>query len=68
MEFGAVEWRWKLGVSAVPAALFFVMLFYIARSPRWLVKQARVAEARDVLERSGEPDYEQELQEIVESY
>jgi MFS transporter, SP family, arabinose:H+ symporter len=67
MQFGASEWRWKLGVSALPAALFFIMLFYIARSPRWLVKQRRVAEAREVLERSGEPGYEQELQEIVES-
>src|SRR6476661_10699036 len=26
-NLGAAEWRWKLGVSAVPAALFFLMLF-----------------------------------------
>ena len=61
------EWRWKLGVSAIPAALFFLMLFAIPRSPRWLVKKRRVAEARDVLRLTGEENYEQELQDIVES-
>src|SRR6202030_164846 len=47
-RFGDAEWRWKLGVSAIPAALFMAMLFGIARSPRWLVKKQRVAEAREV--------------------
>ena len=46
-HFGATEWRWELGVTAIPAALFFVMLFTIPRSPRWLVKKGRVEEARD---------------------
>ncbi len=64
---GAAEWRWKLGVNAVPAALFFVMLFTIPRSPRWLVKQGRVDEARTVLRLVGEPDVENELADIVHS-
>jgi sugar porter (SP) family MFS transporter len=66
-ELGAPEWRWKLGVSAVPAAFFLLMLFGIPRSPRWLVKKQRVAEARETLRLSGEPNYEQELQDIVAS-
>jgi sugar porter (SP) family MFS transporter len=65
--FGLAEWRWELGVTALPAALFFITLFTIPRSPRWLVKQDRVAEARDVLQRTGEEDYEHALQEIVQS-
>src|SRR5579885_2097360 len=64
---GATEWRWKLGVSAVPALAFLVMLFGIPRSPRWLVKKQRLDEARDVLRMTGEPDYERELQEIAAS-
>src|SRR5258705_7160391 len=36
MSLGASEWRWKLGVSAAPAAFFFLMLFQIPRRPRWL--------------------------------
>jgi SP family arabinose:H+ symporter-like MFS transporter len=65
--FGAAEWRWKLGVSAVPAALFLLMLFGIPRSPRWLVQKRRVPEAREVLRLTGEPNYEAELQDIIVS-
>ena len=66
-HFGASEWRLELGVTAIPAALFFVMLFTIPRSPRWLVKKGRVAEARTVLKMTGDETYEHDLQEIVES-
>jgi sugar porter (SP) family MFS transporter len=65
--FGATEWRWKLGIAAVPAAGFLLMLFFIPRSPRWLVKKQRIEEARGVLKLIGEENYEQELKEIVES-
>jgi sugar porter (SP) family MFS transporter len=65
--FGAAEWRWKLGVSGIPALFFLLMLFAIPQSPRWLVKRRRVDEARDVLRTIGEEDYERELKEIVES-
>jgi len=67
MGFGAAEWRWKLGVTAVPAAFFFWMLFGIPRSPRWLVKKGRIDEAREVLRLIGEENYEQELKDIIES-
>lgn len=63
----AQEWRWMLGVSGVPALLFFVMLFAIPRSPRWLVQKARVNEARDVLVTIGEENVDEELQDIVRS-
>src|SRR5436309_8113899 len=46
LHLGAAEWRWKLGIAAVPAALFFWMLIGIPRSPRWLVKKRRIEEAR----------------------
>jgi sugar porter (SP) family MFS transporter len=65
--FGDAEWRWKLGIEAAPAMLFFVMLFSIPRSPRWLVKQRRVDEAREVLTLTGEPNVEEQLASIVES-
>jgi SP family arabinose:H+ symporter-like MFS transporter len=65
MGFGDVEWRWKLGISAVPAALFLAMLFFIAESPRWLAKQGRVKEAEEVLRSTGDPNYREDLKEIV---
>jgi sugar porter (SP) family MFS transporter len=43
------------------------MLFIIPRSPRWLVQKQRVNEAREVLRMTGEPDFESQLQEIVQS-
>jgi SP family arabinose:H+ symporter-like MFS transporter len=67
MHFGAAEWRWDFGVAALPAALFFVLLFTIPRSPRWLVKVGRVEQARAVLEEMGDERVEPELEEIVES-
>jgi sugar porter (SP) family MFS transporter len=67
MSLGDAEWRWKLGVAAAPALLFFAMLFGIPRSPRWLVRKGRVEEARAVLAQIGEENVEAELQDIVAS-
>ncbi len=67
-QFGIdTEWRWKLGIPAIPAIFFLVMLFTIPRSPRWLVKKQRVDEASEVLRLTGELNYKQQLREIVES-
>src|SRR5229473_1703096 len=66
-QLGAIEWRWKLGISVLPAVFFLAMLFGIPRSPRWLAKKRRIDEARDVLRLIGEQNYEAELQEIVAS-
>ena len=59
--FGAAEWRWKFGVAAAPAALFFLALFGIPQSPRWLAKMGRHQEAAEVLGKIGEPDAQREL-------
>jgi sugar porter (SP) family MFS transporter len=61
---GANEWRWQLGVAAIPAVLFFVALFGIPRSPRWLVMTGRGTEALTVLQRLGEPSPEGRLERI----
>ncbi|HKT68491.1 MAG TPA: sugar porter family MFS transporter, partial [Terriglobales bacterium] len=66
-QSGASGWRWMFGVAAIPAIVFFLLLFGIPRSPRWLVKKGRVEEARAVLRTLGDEHYEQDLQEIVES-
>jgi len=66
-NFGAAEWRWQLGIAALPSALFFLLLFGIPRSPRWLAEKGRIEEARAVLKQTGEPEYEKALQEIIDS-
>src|ERR1035441_4342251 len=60
MGFGDAEWRWKMGIAALPALLFLVLLFAIPESPRWPAKRGRVGEAEDVLISSGDPNYRQD--------
>src|SRR6516225_9472786 len=66
-DLGMTEWRWQLGVAALPALLFFIMLFGIPRSAHWLVTKNRIPEARVVLEQLGSPDGASELDDIIES-
>ena len=67
MNLGATEWRWELGVAAVPALIFFGLLFGIPRSARWLTTQDRLDEALAVLKLMGTPNSEAELADIRES-
>jgi sugar porter (SP) family MFS transporter len=67
VDFGMNEWRWQLGVAALPALLFFIMLFGIPRSARWLVTKNRIPEAREVIELLGSPDGASELDDIIAS-
>jgi len=62
--FGASEWRWKLGMLAIPAAAFFVTLFGIPESPRWLIAAGSMEHAREVLRRIGSPEPDREIAEI----
>lgn len=34
---GANDWRWMLGVEAIPAVIYSVMVLQVPNSPRWLV-------------------------------
>ena len=63
-SFGSTDWRWKLGVGAIPALAFFLALFTIPQSPRWLVAKGRSDEASEILLRMGEPDPYKELADI----
>jgi len=67
VDIGANNWRWMFGVMAFPAALFFLLLFFVPESPRWLVKQKLVDKARSVLQKVGAENLESELTDIVNS-
>jgi sugar porter (SP) family MFS transporter len=58
---GADAWRYKIAVAALPAAAFFVLLFTIPQSPRWLAAKARFEEAEAALRRLGCKDTKLEL-------
>ncbi len=54
---GQTGWRWMFGAEAVPALLFFLLMFLVPESPRWLVKNGRGEAAEKVLARVGGPDF-----------
>lgn len=64
---GNDAWRWMLGVQAVPSLLYFVMVFVVPESPRWLVKQGKSKDAENVLKTIGEPYPAEALQKITDS-
>ncbi len=69
LNLGDVEWRWMFGVEAIPALLFFVLLFRNPCSPRWLIAKNRIDEAKLVLEKFGTDNgsVSKEIEEIKAS-
>ncbi len=67
LHLGELQWRWQLGVAAVPSLIFLLMLFRIPRSSRWLVTRNRTDEALAILTMMGSPDSKTELREIMDS-
>lgn len=44
-------WRGMLGMEILPALLFFIIIFFIPESPRWLILKGREEKATNILER-----------------
>ena len=62
------NWRWMFATGVFPSLVFFVLLFYIPESPRWLYRGGRKIEALAVLTRIGGKSLaEAEISEIAES-
>jgi len=68
LAIGENAWRWMFAAEAVPSALFFVALFIVPESPRWLVARDEEGKAKHVLEKVAGSDFANfELGEIKES-
>jgi len=66
--FGTGSWRWMLGVQAVPAFIFLLLIRLIPESPRWLVlKKGEDSRALEILRIINPLNCEQELQAIKQS-
>lgn len=58
VNYGDESWRWMLGVEAIPAVIYFLSLFTVPRSPRWLVQKLnKVKVAQKVLQKIGGEEY-----------
>ncbi|WP_303312725.1 sugar porter family MFS transporter [Hymenobacter sp. BT730] len=62
---GENDWRWMLGVQALPALAFFLLLFRVPESPRWLLGRGRVEEARAILNRIDPTTADQDVNSIL---
>ena len=61
-------WRYMFWSEMIPSVLFFVLLFFVPKSPRWLMTKGREEEAKMVLQKiHGVAVAEQEFEEIKNS-
>ena len=69
LELGEGAWRWMFGVEAIPAIGFFFLLFSTPKSPRWLIAQGHIEQARIVFEQLGTDAHrtEDEIRAIEQS-
>ncbi|TJZ63020.1 sugar porter family MFS transporter [Sphingobacterium olei] len=67
-QTGEESWRWMLGVQAFPALLFFVLIFLVPESPRWLLLQkGNVERAKVIMRKINSESYEEDIKHIVGS-
>ena len=65
----STAWRWMFGVGIIPGLIFFVLLFFVPESPRWLMKKGRREEALLVLNKvHGKTLAQKEVTEIAKSF
>jgi MFS family permease len=69
LNVGENNWRWMLGMDAVPAILYFFLLFAVPESPRWLFGRGNEAQALAILTKScGQEQAEEEMRKIRQSF
>ena len=62
------NWRWMLGLAAVPGLGLAIGMLFVPASPQWLVQRGRTDAARTVLRRiHGKHDVDEELHEIQQA-
>jgi len=52
-DIGENNWRWMFASGTIPSVLFFVFLFFVPESPRWLYKFKQEKKAFNILEKIG---------------
>lgn len=64
LKFDEYNWRWMLGLEALPAIIYFFALFFVPKSPRWLAMKGKYEEALAIMKMAAE---EKEAVNIIES-
>lgn len=64
---GADDWRWMLGVLAIPSVIYTLMVLGVPESPRWLVtKKNNIAKAKETLLLIGVENADAEIASIIQ--
>ncbi|OCX54378.1 MFS transporter [Mucilaginibacter sp. PPCGB 2223] len=65
---GEASWRWMLGVQALPALIFLILIRFIPESPRWLIlKKGHTEQALKILRVITPLNCDEELAAIQQS-
>jgi sugar porter (SP) family MFS transporter len=63
---GTNDWRWMLGVLAIPSVIYTLMVLRVPESPRWLITTKNdLPAAKDVLAQIGIKDVDAEVASII---
>ncbi len=54
---GQTGWRWMFWAESIPAGLFFILMFFVPESPRWLAKTGNKKRVLRILARIGGDSY-----------
>ena len=64
-EWFSLDWRWMLGIEAVPALIFLLLVMNVPESPRWLLLHKHdETQSREVLRMAGDPSPEATLKSV----
>jgi MFS transporter, SP family, galactose:H+ symporter len=65
---GVHGWRYMFGLAAIPSVILTVAMWWLPDSPRWLISQSKVDQAKRVLQRvRTESDVSAEITDIQKS-
>lgn len=64
---GQNGWRYMFWAEAIPAGLFFLCIWFVPESPRWLIQRAQFQKARNILSRIGGESYSKMIAIEIES-
>lgn len=66
---GANDWRWMLGVLAIPSIIYSVLVIGVPESPRWLITRKNDMDtSKKILSKLGIVDVNAEIASIIQSY
>lgn len=66
---GVNDWRWMLGVMAIPSLIYSLLVIGVPESPRWLITNKNdINSSKKILADLGIANVDSEVSSIIESY